>query len=112
MIVGVPKETKTHEYRVSMTAVGVDELVRRGHTVLVESGAGAGSGINDDEYGAVGAKIVDDAKTVFERSDMIVKVKEPVAAERAMMREGQVMFTYFHLAADRELTEGVMANVA
>lgn len=112
MIVGVPKETKTHEYRVSMTAVGVDELVRRGHTVLVESGAGAGSGINDDEYGAVGAKIVDDAKTVFERSDMIVKVKEPVAAERAMMREGQVMFAYFHFAADRELTEGVMATGA
>jgi len=108
MIVGIPKETKTHEYRVSMTPVGVDELVRRGHTVLVESHAGAGSGILNADYESVGAKIVDSAKEVFERADMITKVKEPLAPERAMMRDGQVMFTYFHFAADRELTEEVI----
>ncbi len=108
MIVGIPKETKTHEYRVSMTPVGVDELVRRGHTVLVENNAGAGSGILNDDYKSVGAKIVDTAKDVFAEAEMITKVKEPLAPERAMMREGQVMFTYFHFAADRELTDEVI----
>ncbi len=108
MIVGIPKETKTHEYRVSLTPVGADELVRHGHAVLIESGAGAGSGIADDEYSAVGAKIIADAAKVFAQADMIIKVKEPLAPERAMMREGQVMFTYFHFAADRELTDGVI----
>ncbi len=112
MIVGVPKETKTHEYRVSMTPGGVDELVRRGHRVLVESDAGIGSGITNDEYAAVGAQIVASAKEIFSKADMIVKVKEPLAPERAMMREGQVMFTYFHFAADRELTEGVLETGA
>ena len=112
MIVGIPKETKTHEYRVSMTPVGADELVRRGHRVLVEVGAGVGSGIPNEEYTAVGAQIVDSGEQVFEQADMIVKVKEPLAPERAMMREGQVMFTYFHLAADRELTEGVVKTGA
>lgn len=108
MIVGVPKETKTHEYRVSMTPVGVDELVRRGHKVLVESDAGAGSGITNDEYAAVGATLVDTPAEVFAKAEMIVKVKEPLAPERTMMREGQVMFTYFHFAADRELTDSVI----
>lgn len=108
MIVGIPKETKTHEYRVSMTPVGVDELVRRGHKVLVEIDAGVGSGITNDEYAAVGAQILDTPKAVFDQAEMIVKVKEPLAAERAMMRDGQVMFTYFHFAADEELTRGVL----
>ena len=108
MIVGIPKETKTHEYRVSMTPAGVDELVRRGHTVLVETGAGLGSGITNDEYAAVGATIAETAKEVFHKGDLLIKVKEPLAGERAMMHEGQVMFTYFHFAADRELTEGVV----
>jgi alanine dehydrogenase len=108
MIVGIPKETKTHEYRVSMTPVGVDELVRRGHSVLVESEAGSGSGFSNDDYAAVGATIVDTPERVFAEADMITKVKEPLAPERAMMRDGQVMFTYFHFAADRELTEGVL----
>lgn len=112
MIVGIPKETKTHEYRVSMTPAGVDELVRRKHTVLVEIDAGMGSGITNADYSAVGAKIVDSAKEVFERADMIVKVKEPLAPERAMMKSGQVMFTYFHFAADRELTDGVIKTGA
>ena len=112
MIVGIPKETKTHEYRVSMTPVGVDELVRRGHTVLVETNAGVGSAISNDAYAAVGAQIVDTPKEIFEKSDLIIKVKEPLAPERAMMREGQVMFTFFHFAADRELTEGVAKSGA
>jgi alanine dehydrogenase len=110
MIVGVPKEIKTHEYRVSMTPVGVDELVRRGHSVLVEVEAGMGSGILDDEYAAVGACMVNSAKEVFDQADMIVKVKEPLAPERAMMRDGQVMFTYFHFAADRALSDGVRSS--
>ncbi len=108
MVIGVPKETKTHEYRVSMTPVGVDELVRRDHGVLVERGAGHGSGLSDEEYSAVGATIAASAREVFARADMIVKVKEPLAPERAMMRDGQVMFTYFHFAADKELTLGVL----
>ncbi len=108
MIVGVPKETKTHEYRVSVTPAGADELVRRGHTVLVENNAGLGSGISDGEYAAVGATIVDTPKEIFAKAELLVKVKEPLAAERAMMSAGQTMFTYFHFAADRELTEGVM----
>ncbi len=112
MIVGVPKETKTHEYRVSVTPVGVDELVRRGHKVLVEKNAGFGSGITDDEYAAVGAKIADSAKDIFSQAELIIKVKEPLAPERAMMRDGQVMFTYFHFAADRELTDGVLKTGA
>ncbi len=112
MIVGIPKETKTHEYRVSMTPGGVDEFARRGHRVLVESDAGVGSGITNDEYAAVGAQIASSSKEIFAKADMIVKVKEPLAAERAMMRDRQVMFTYFHFAADQELTEGVLKTGA
>lgn len=108
MIVGIPKEIKTHEYRVSMTPVGVDELVRGKHRVLVEVDAGAGSGISNDQYAVVGGQIVDSAREIFDKADMIVKVKEPLATERKMMREGQVMFTYFHFAADRTLTEEVL----
>jgi alanine dehydrogenase len=108
MIVGIPTETKTHEYRVSMTPVGADELVRRGHKVLVQRDAGMGSGITNEEYESVGATIAETAKEIFDKSDMIVKVKEPLAPERAMMRDGQVMFTYFHFAADEELTLGVV----
>ncbi|MCH7704043.1 MAG: alanine dehydrogenase [Planctomycetes bacterium] len=108
MIVGVPKEIKTHEYRVSMTPVGVDELVRRGHTVLVESDAGIGSGIPNEAYESVGGRILDSPREVYTKADMIVKVKEPLTAEWPMMHEGQVMFTYFHLAADRDLTIGML----
>lgn len=112
MIIGIPREIKTHEYRVSMTPVGVDELVRRKHTVLVENEAGLGSGFSNDDYQRVGARIVPSAKELFEKAHLIVKVKEPLAGERAMMRPGQVMFTYFHFAADRELTEGVLKSGA
>lgn len=110
MIVGVPKETKTHEYRVSMIPVGVDELIRRRHTVLVEQGAGQGSGVANEEYQAVGATLVDGAQEIFAKADLIIKVKEPLASERALMRDGQVMFTFFHFAADRDLTDGVIAS--
>lgn len=112
MIVGIPKEIKTHEYRVSMTPVGVDELVRRKHKVLVETNAGFGSGIPDEDYATVGAKIVASRDQIFAEADMIVKVKEPLAEERKLMRTGQVMFTYFHFAADRELTQEVINSGA
>ena len=108
MIVGVPKETKTHKYRVSMTPVGVDEMVRRNHVVLIENQAGFGSGITNDEFSSVGATIVDTPREIFAKADMIVKVKEPLQPERKMMRKGQTMFTYFHFAADEELTKGVL----
>jgi alanine dehydrogenase len=110
MIVGVPKEIKRDEYRVSLLPVGVEELTRAGHRVLVETGAGLGSGLSDQEYVKSGAEMVDLAKEVFDRSDMIIKVKEPQPVEVAMTRRGQIMFTYFHLAADKELTESLAAS--
>lgn len=110
MIVGIPTEIKNHEYRVSMTPAGVDELVRRKHTVLVERDAGAGSGITNEEYEGVGGTIVDGPDDIYKRSDLIVKVKEPLNVERQRMHPGQVMFTYFHFAADRELTDGVIES--
>jgi len=112
MIVGIPKETKRDEYRVSLLPVGAEELVRAGHAVLVERGAGAGSGLPDDAYAAVGATLVDTAAEVFGRADMIVKVKEPQPPELSLIRPGQVVFTYFHFAADRSLTEGFLATGA
>jgi alanine dehydrogenase len=107
MIVGAPKEIKRDEYRVSLLPVGVEELTRAGHRVLVESGAGLGSGITDQEYSKSGAEMVGTAKELFGRSDMIIKVKEPQPSEVAMVRRGQIMFTYFHLAADKALTEAL-----
>jgi len=112
MIVGIPKETKRDEYRVSLLPVGAEELVRAGHAVLVERGAGTGSGLPDDAYVAVGATLVDTAAEVFGRADMIVKVKEPQPPELSLIRPGQVVFTYFHFAADRSLTEGFLATGA
>ena len=110
MIVGAPKEIKRDEYRVSLLPVGVEELTRAGHRVLVETGAGLGSGITDQEYAKSGAEMVGTAKELFQRSDMIIKVKEPQPAEVAMIRRGQIMFTYFHLAADKALTESLAAS--
>jgi alanine dehydrogenase len=110
MIVGVPKETKRDEYRVGLLPVGCEELVRRGHTVLVERAAGAGSGLPDDDYAACGAQLVDGPAEVFERAELIVKVKEPQPPELALIRPGQALFTYFHFAADRGLTEGFLAS--
>lgn len=112
MIVGVPKEVKCDEYRVGMLPVGAEEMTRAGHTVLVQRDAGIGSGLPDQLYEEAGAKMVDTAAEVFATADMIVKVKEPQPAEISMLRPGQVMFTYFHFAADRKLTESFLASGA
>src|SRR5438552_376680 len=98
IVVGVPNEIKTHEYRVAMTPVGVDELTRAGHKVLIQQGAGQGSGISDEDYIAQGAQIVSQAADVWKNANMIVKVKEPLPVEWPLMRRGQVVFTYFHFA--------------
>jgi alanine dehydrogenase len=108
MIIGVPKEIKPDEYRVAVTPAGVEQLRRNGHTILVERGAGVGSGIPDEDYQAYGARVVETAQEVFEEADLICKVKEPLAQETAMIRERHVVFTYFHFAASRELTERVL----
>ena len=112
MLVGVPTEIKTDEYRVALTPSGVRELVEHDHEVIVQKGAGEGSAIADDEYTAQGARIVDDAKAVFEQAEMIVKVKEPQAPEVAMLRAGQTLFTYLHLAPDTDLTQGLVDSGA
>lgn len=108
MIIGVPREVKSDEYRVSMLPVGVDLLVRQGHEVLVEAGAGAGSGYTDEQYSQVGAKIVKDHEKILKRAEMIVKVKEPLESEWPHMQKGQVWFTYLHFAADRKLTDACL----
>ncbi len=108
MKVGVPREVKNHEYRVAITPIGVHELVAHGHEVVIEKDAGVGSSIIDDEYVAAGATMVDTAEEAWGTDggvDMVLKVKEPVAEEYARMREGLVLFTYLHLAADKPLTE-------
>jgi alanine dehydrogenase len=110
VIIGVPKEIKRDEYRVAMLPVGAEELSRAGHTVLVERGAGLGSGLLDHEYAGSGAKLVDTPEEVFARADLVVKVKEPLPSEWPLLRPGQVVFTYFHFAADQELTEAVLAS--
>ena len=110
MRVGVPKEIKDHEDRVGLVPSSVAELVHHGHEVLVERGAGVGAGLGDDQYGAAGARIVDKAEEVFAESEMIVKVKEPLAVERKRLRRGQVLFTYLHLAPDREQTEDLLKS--
>src|SRR5215468_1267144 len=109
-VVGVPREIKTDEYRVAMIPVGVEELTRAGHQVLIQSGAGQGSGISDEEYSANGAEIVPDAAAVWRRADLVVKVKEPLPEEWPLLRAGQIVFTYFHFAADEALTRAVMRS--
>lgn len=108
MLVGVPKEIKQDEYRVAMLPVGVEELTRAGHRVLVERGAGLGSGIPDDQYAIHGAEIVAGPEDVFSQADLVVKVKEPQPDEWPLLRSGQMLFTYFHFAADEELTLEVL----
>src|SRR6266849_1451430 len=112
MLIGVPKEVKAHEYRVGLVPGSVREVVHRGHQVLVESGAGAGIGFDDQAYERAGAGIAADADAVFAATEMIVKVKEPQPAEIARLRPGQVLFTYLHLAADRGQTEGLIKSGA
>ena len=109
-VVGVPNEIKTHESRVALIPVGVEELTRAGHRVLVQAGAGFGSGISDQQYADQGAEIVASAADVWKGADLIVKVKEPLPVEWPLMRAGQVVFTYFHFAADENLTRAVMAS--
>lgn len=108
MIIGVPKEIKAQEGRVSMTPAGVDSCVKAGHTVLIETNAGLISGFTDAEYASYGAEIVATAKEVFDRSEMIVKVKEPLEAEYDLFHEGQILFTYLHLAPDPEQTKALL----
>jgi alanine dehydrogenase len=110
MKVGVPKEIKLHEYRVGLTPDSVRRLCARGHQLLVENGAGAGIGATDAEYAAAGAEIVPDAARVYERAELLVKVKEPLAAERARLRAGQALFAYLHLAADPGLARELAAS--
>ncbi|MGH6865527.1 MAG: alanine dehydrogenase [Methyloceanibacter sp.] len=110
MLVGVPKEIKDNEYRVSVIPATVRELTERGHAVLVEMGAGAGAGLGDADYEAAGAEIVGSADEVFDRVELIVKVKEPLAAERKRLKAGQVLFTYLHLAADLAQAEELLAS--
>ena len=110
MIIGTVREIKPDEYRIGLTPGGVEVLTKAGHTVLVEAGGGLGSGFDDEQYVSHGARVVDLAKGVWAEAEMVVKVKEPLSSEWPMMRKGQVLFTYFHFAPDKELTEGVAAT--
>ena len=110
MIVGVPKEIKSQESRVAITPEGVSEFVRHNHVVLIEKGAGLGSGILDADYLAQGAQILDTPQDVWMKSDLILKVKEPISAEYSRMRKGQILFTYLHLAASKECTDALIAS--
>jgi alanine dehydrogenase len=107
MIIAVPKEIKNNENRVALTAAGTEILKKEGHQVLIEKNAGQGSGISDQEYKRSGAEIVADKNKLFERSEMVIKVKEPLKEEYDLFKEGQILFTYLHLAADKELTEAL-----
>ena len=110
MLIGIPKEIKRDEYRVGLLPVGAEELTRAGHRVLVEAGAGGGSGLSDDQYVRHGAELVATAEEIYGRAEMIVKVKEPQPGECRLLRPGQIVFTYFHLAADRKLTEDLLQS--
>jgi len=110
MIIGVPKEIKEQEQRVALLPSAASQLTRRGHSVVVQKNAGIGSGYPDEEYAKAGAEIVDQAKDVFARADMIVKVKEPLEAEFPLLRKGQILFTYLHLAASKSLTEALLKS--
>ncbi|MDO5025280.1 MAG: alanine dehydrogenase [Trueperella sp.] len=108
MLIGVPTEIKNNEFRVAITPVGVNELTNRGHEVMVQAGAGLGSSITDEEYQNAGATIIPTAEEVWTKAEMIIKVKEPIASEYELMQEGQILFTYLHLAADKPLTDALI----
>jgi alanine dehydrogenase len=112
MLVGVPKEIKNHEYRVGLTPASVRELTLRGHKVIVQKNAGTEIGLSDQQYAAAGATLVDTAQEIFARAEMIIKVKEPQPGECAMLREGQILYTYLHLAPDPEQTAALIASGA
>ncbi|HHT9139740.1 MAG TPA: alanine dehydrogenase, partial [Candidatus Tripitaka californicus] len=111
-IVGIPKEIKVDEYRVALVPVGAEELVKHGHRVLVEKGAGSGSGIADEEYVRAGAELVEGMEAIYKRADMVVKVKEPLPEEYPHLRENQIIFTFFHFAASKTLTEALISSRA
>jgi Alanine dehydrogenase len=108
MKIGVPKEIKTAEARVAITPAGVEAFIKNGHEVYIEKSAGMGSGITDEEYAKAGAKILSTAKEVFDVADMIMKVKEPQPSEYDYFKEGQILFTYLHLAPDKQQTEALL----
>jgi alanine dehydrogenase len=110
MIIGIPREIKPHEYRVAMTPAGVRALTEAGHRVLVECGAGVGSGLQDEAYGAAGARLAETAAGIYAEAELIVKVKEPLPVEYGLLRPGQALFTYLHLAANAELTSALLGN--
>lgn len=110
MQIGVPTEVKNNEFRVALTHGGVTELVRRGHQVMVQAGAGVGSGITDEQYRSAGAELVEDPDELWQRAELLLKVKEPVAEEYHRLRQGQVLFTYLHLAASPECTRAVLES--
>jgi alanine dehydrogenase len=110
MIIGIPKEIKEQEQRVALLPSAASQLTRRGHSVVVQKNAGIGSGYPDDDYVKAGAEIVEQAKEVFARADMVVKVKEPLEAEFPLLRKGQILFTYLHLAASKSLTEALLKS--
>ena len=110
MQIGVPREIKQDEYRVGMIPAGMEELTRAGHRVVIETGAGLGSGITDKHYTEAGAQIAASAAVVYGQADLIVKVKEPQAKEWPLLRSGQMVFTYFHFAASEDLTRNVLAT--
>jgi alanine dehydrogenase len=110
MIIGVPKEIKNQEHRVALLPSGAYQLIQRGHQVCVERGAGAGAGFPDSDYEAAGARLVVEHREVFERADLVVKVKEPQPPEWGLLRRGQILFTYLHLAAEKALTEGLLRS--
>jgi alanine dehydrogenase len=112
MLIGTPKEIKNHEYRVGLIPSSVAELTHHGHTVLVERGAGSGAGLNDEDYRAAGATLVDSPNPIFGKAELIVKVKEPQAGERKQLKPGQVLFTYLHLAPDLQQTQDLIASGA
>jgi len=112
MIIGVPKEIKNNESRVSMTPAGVNELVKRGHQVFVQKSAGVGSGFQDEEYVESGATILDTIEAVYDKAEMIVKVKEPIKSEYGLIKEGQIVFTYFHFASSKPLTDAMIKSKA
>src|ERR1700752_4779262 len=112
MLIGVPKEIKVREYRVGLTPTSVRELAAHGHDVLVETGAGAGIGMDDDAYARAGARIATAAPEIYGAAELIVKVKEPQPGERRMLRPGQVLFAYLHLAPDPQQTRDLMASGA
>jgi len=112
MKIGVPKEIKTNENRIALAPAGAEALVAAGHSVVVEQGAGSGSGFTDDAYRAVGASILPTADEVWQQAEMVMKVKEPIAIEWPRMRRSQVIYTYFHFAAAEDLTRAVIASGA